>query len=51
MTRFVARQLSTDHHYDLSAARRDFGYHQLTPDDEAFEALIAWIESVGLGGD
>lgn len=26
MTRFVARQLSTAHWFDLSAARRDFGY-------------------------
>lgn len=26
MTRFVARQLATEHWFDLSAARRDFGY-------------------------
>lgn len=26
MTRFVARQLATDHWFDLSAARRDLGY-------------------------
>jgi len=50
MTRFVARQLSTDHHYDLSAARQDFGYAQLVADDEAFEKLIDWIKAEGLGG-
>ena len=27
LTRFVARQLSCAHWYDLSAARRDLGYH------------------------
>ena len=26
MTRFVARELSTAHWFDLGAARRDFGY-------------------------
>src|SRR5690606_24640873 len=26
MTRFLAEQLSTTHFYDISAARRDFGY-------------------------
>jgi nucleoside-diphosphate-sugar epimerase len=26
MTRFVASQLSTSHWYDVSAAKRDFGY-------------------------
>ena len=26
MTRYVARQLSTSHWYDISAARRDLGY-------------------------
>ena len=26
LTRFVAQQLATSHHYDLSAAKRDLGY-------------------------
>ncbi|MEJ7704960.1 MAG: hypothetical protein WKF47_15500 [Geodermatophilaceae bacterium] len=26
MTRFLARQLSTSHWFDISAARRDLGY-------------------------
>ena len=26
MTRFVARQLSTSHWFDLTAAKQDFGY-------------------------
>ena len=43
MTRFVARELSTAHWFDLGAARRDFGY---TPDisiDEGMQRLSAWL--------
>lgn len=29
MTRFVAKEMATDHWFDLSAARRDLGYHPL----------------------
>jgi 2-alkyl-3-oxoalkanoate reductase len=29
MTRFVAKELATDHWFDISAARRDLGYHPL----------------------
>jgi hypothetical protein len=28
MTRFVALQLARSHTYDLTPARRDFGYHE-----------------------
>lgn len=44
MTRFVAAQLGTSHHYDLSAARRDFGYSLLVDDAEALRRTIAWLE-------
>jgi nucleoside-diphosphate-sugar epimerase len=27
MTRFLARELSTAHWFDISAAKRDFGFH------------------------
>lgn len=44
MTRFVAAQLGTSHHYDLSAARRDFGYQLLVSDEEAHRRTVAWLQ-------
>jgi len=43
MTRFVARELSTAHWFDLSAARRDFGYAPQVSFDEGIERLRAWL--------
>ena len=45
MTRFVARQLSTHHYYDLSAARADFGYHQKVDPKVGWERMIAWLKA------
>jgi nucleoside-diphosphate-sugar epimerase len=39
MTRFVAKQLSTSHWFDLSAAKRDFNYHPLISIDKGMEYL------------
>jgi nucleoside-diphosphate-sugar epimerase len=39
MTRFVARQLSTAHWFDLSAAKRDLGYHPSISIDEGMKRL------------
>ncbi|MFG0248319.1 MAG: 3-beta hydroxysteroid dehydrogenase, partial [Phycisphaeraceae bacterium JB051] len=39
MTRFVARQLSTDHWFDISAAKRDLGYEPLIKTDEGMQRL------------
>jgi len=39
MTRFVARQLSTAHWFDISAARRDLGYAPAISLDEGMERL------------
>lgn len=39
MTRFVARQLSTDHWFDISAAKRDLGYAPIVSIDEGFQRL------------
>ncbi len=39
MTRFVARQLSTAHWFDISAARRDLGYSPAISLDEGMERL------------
>jgi nucleoside-diphosphate-sugar epimerase len=47
MTRFVARQLSTAHWFDLSAARRDFGYAPGVSTDEGLGRLA---ESLKING-
>jgi len=39
MTRFVARQLATAHWFDISAARRDFGYVPIISIDEGLRQL------------
>ena len=44
MTRFVARELSTAHWFDISAARRDFAYQPLVSLDTGMERLQAWLE-------
>lgn len=41
MTRFLAEQLSTDHYYDLSAAKRDLGYVPEVSMKEGLERLAA----------
>jgi nucleoside-diphosphate-sugar epimerase len=43
MTRFVAKELSTSHWFDLSAARRDFGYKPEISFDEGIERLREWL--------
>ena len=45
MTRFVARELSTAHWFDLSAARNDFGYDPHVSFDEGIERLRAWLQT------
>ena len=45
MTRFVARQLSTAHWYDISAARRDFGYTPRITVQEGLLRLREWLQS------
>jgi 2-alkyl-3-oxoalkanoate reductase len=44
MTRFVARELSTAHWFDLSAARRDFGYAPRVSLDEGLRRLQQWLD-------
>ncbi len=43
MTRFVAKELSTAHWFDLSAARRDFGYNPKVSFEEGIERLRVWL--------
>ena len=43
MTRFVAKQLSSSHYYDLSAAKNDFGYTEKVPKEEAWHKTISYF--------
>jgi nucleoside-diphosphate-sugar epimerase len=42
MTRFVAEQLATPHWYDLSAAKRDFGWQPRVSTADGLERLARW---------
>lgn len=44
MTRFLAAQLGTSHWFDISAARRDFGYEATVSTDEGMRRLGEWFE-------
>ncbi len=44
MTRFMAKELSTAHWFDLSAARRDFGYQPEVSIDEGLKRLQSWLQ-------
>ncbi|MCF6286338.1 MAG: NAD-dependent epimerase/dehydratase family protein, partial [Candidatus Hydrogenedentes bacterium] len=43
MTRFIARQLSTTHWYNIDAAKRDFGYEAKVPMEEGMKRLETWL--------
>jgi 2-alkyl-3-oxoalkanoate reductase len=43
MTRFLASQLATSHWFDISAARRDFGYRPRVSTTEGMERLGEWL--------
>jgi nucleoside-diphosphate-sugar epimerase len=45
MTRFVARELATAHWFDISAARRDFGFNPRISTDEGLRRLQAWLQA------
>ena len=45
MTRFLARELSTAHWYNLAAARRDLGYSPLVSIEEGMRRLGEWLRS------
>ena len=44
MTRFVARELSTAHWFNLSAARRDFGYQPHVSFETGMQRLADWLQ-------
>jgi nucleoside-diphosphate-sugar epimerase len=43
MTRFVARELSTAHWFDISAAKRDLGYETKVSTEEGLRRLAEWL--------
>lgn len=45
MTRFVARELSTSHWFDISAAKRDLGYSPTVSTEEGLKRLAQWLRS------
>jgi nucleoside-diphosphate-sugar epimerase len=44
MTRFVAHELASAHWFDISAARRDFGYNPAISIDEGLERLRRFLQ-------
>jgi nucleoside-diphosphate-sugar epimerase len=43
MTRFLASQLSTSHWFNISAARRDFGFEPRVSTPEGMQRLAGWL--------
>ena len=43
-TRFLARELSTSHWFDISAAKRDLGYLPRVSIDEGLRRLEQWLK-------
>ncbi len=43
MTRFLANELALDHYYDISRAKKDFGYHPRLSMDEALEKTLPFL--------
>jgi nucleoside-diphosphate-sugar epimerase len=40
MTRFMAKEMATDHYFNIDAARRDLGYHPLVTIEDGTAELI-----------
>ncbi|OGR80526.1 MAG: 3-beta hydroxysteroid dehydrogenase [Elusimicrobia bacterium GWC2_64_44] len=47
LNRFILRQLTTAHWFDISAARRDLGYAPSVTIEQGLEKLKAWFNSGG----
>lgn len=45
MTRFVAKQLSTAHWFNITAAKRDLGYQPHVTIDEGLKRLAEWLRN------
>jgi nucleoside-diphosphate-sugar epimerase len=51
LTHFVAKQLSSSHWYNISAAKRDFGYQPVISIEEGMRRTKAWFKAKQLSGD
>ena len=49
VTRFVVKHMSAPHWYDISAAKRDFGYTPSISIDEGMKRLKKWVQQSGQG--
>jgi nucleoside-diphosphate-sugar epimerase len=49
MTRFLAQELSTAHWFDLTAAKRDFGYSPSISMEGGFTKLGSWLRDIDPG--
>ncbi len=47
MSRWIVRELTTSHWFDISAARRDLGYEPQVSMDEGMRRLAAWVTEQG----
>jgi nucleoside-diphosphate-sugar epimerase len=47
ITRFVARELSTAHWFDITAAKRELGYEPSISTDEGLRRLAEWLHAQG----
>ncbi len=45
MTRFVAKELSQDHYFDISAAKMDLHYIPQVSNEEGMERLVRWLKT------
>ncbi|HUN82674.1 MAG TPA: NAD-dependent epimerase/dehydratase family protein, partial [Phycisphaerae bacterium] len=49
LTRFVAKELTTAHWFDISAARRDLGYDPKVTLDDGLAQLASWLNDPNAG--
>ncbi len=47
MTRFLASELALDHYYDISRAKRDFGYIPQISMNDALERTLPYLKGLG----
>jgi 2-alkyl-3-oxoalkanoate reductase len=45
MTRFLAMELSKDHYFNITAAKRDLGYHPKISTEEGVRDLVNWYKA------
>ena len=48
LSRWIVRELTHSHWFDITAARRDLGYEPQVSLDEGLRRLQAWVDAGGL---